>query len=914
MPVKKNLSKNSENAILLHDMASVRPMQVLTTQSELNRLHSHPRMTKYIYSFEEGNKDMKALLGGKGAALAEMSRIGLPVPPGFIITTESCELFLKEGGYPPGFFPEFEQKLMELEKKTGKKFGNSENPLLVSVRSGAAISMPGMMDTILNLGLNNHTLIGLINQTKNERFCFDSYRRFVQMFGDVVLGVEKEFFEEAISKVKRQRGVKLDTELDSKDLSGLVTEFKKIIKQKTKLSFPEDPHQQLKLAIEAVFNSWNNERAKTYRKIHKITGLHGTAVNIEAMVFGNMGDESGTGVAFTRNPSTGEKEFYGEYLMNAQGEDVVAGVRTPQKIETLKKIMPEVYEELLEIKDRLEKHYRNMQDIEFTIENRRLFILQTRNGKRTGQAAIKIAVDMVSEGLLTQEEALLQVNPELLKQLLHPTLDPNVQKTVLARGLAASPGAATGKVVFTAEDAVLWTENGEKVILVRKETCPEDIHGMYSAQGILTSMGGLTSHAALVCRGMGKPCVAGSSDIHVDYKKKVFVVSSGELIKEGDIITIDGTCGEVMLGALPMKPPGISENFKIFMNWIDKRRKLRVRTNADTPKDALQAREFGAEGIGLCRTEHMFFQKDRIPKMREMILAKDEKGRRKALLKLLPLQRNDFKEIFKVMNGFPVTIRLLDPPLHEFLPENPQKVEALAKQMRVSVHELQTIIDQLHEINPMLGHRGCRLGITYPEIYEMQVRAILEAAIEVASKKAKVLPEIEVPLVGTLTELEYVTNQIKKILKEYEKDVSFPIKIGTMIELPRACMVADEIAKIADFFSFGTNDLTQTTYGFSRDDAGKFLSKYMELGILETDPTETIDQKGVGELMKICVKLGRSVKPELEIGICGEHGGDPKSVEFCHEIGLDYVSCSPFRVPIAKLAAAQAKIRASQST
>lgn len=888
-----------------------------------SRLHSHPRpdfpkpdsqgmSKKYIYSFEEGNKNMRDLLGGKGSALCEMTNIGLSVPPGFIITTETCELFLKGGDYPPGFWEAFEEKLHELEKKASKKFGGTENPLLVSVRSGAARSMPGMMDTILNLGLNNHTLVGLINQTKNERFCFDAYRRFVQMFGNVVLGVNSKYFEEAIEKVKQKKGVKLDTELSASDLSGLVTEFKKIIKKESGKHFPEDPREQLKLAIEAVFDSWNNERAKTYRRIHKITDLKGTAVNIQMMVFGNMGETSGTGVAFTRNPSTGEKEFYGEFLMNAQGEDVVAGIRTPQRISELKRLMPHVYEELEDIKEKLEAHCKDMQDIEFTIEREKLFILQTRSGKRTGQAAIKIAVDMVKERLLTENEAILKVEPELLKQLLHPTFDPSVKRELIARGLPASPGASCGKVVFTAEDAVLWTENGEKVILVRKETCPEDIHGMYSAQGILTAMGGLTSHAALVCRGMGKCCVVGSSDIHIDYGRKLFVAKGGKteiIVKEGDIVTLDGTRGEVMLGALKTRDPELSEDFKIFMGWVDQYRKLRVRTNADTPKDAMLAREFGAEGIGLCRTEHMFFQEDRIPKMREMILAKDEEGRAKALKKLLPLQRSDFAKIFEVMDGYPVTIRLLDPPLHEFLPENPQKIEALARQIGVSVSEVQNMVEKLHEINPMLGHRGCRLGITYPEISEMQVRAILEAAIESSRKGVKVFPEIEIPLVATVNEFEFCRTQILKIIEEYKGEISFPIKIGTMIELPRACVTAHEIARVADFFSFGTNDLTQTTYGFSRDDAGKFLPQYLDAGILETDPTETLDRKGVGELMKICVSLGRSEKPDLEIGICGEHGGDPRSVEFCHEIGLNYVSCSPYRVPIAKLAAAQAQIK-----
>lgn len=863
---------------------------------------------KFIYSFSEGKADMKSILGGKGAVLADMTRIGLPVPPGFTVTTETCHFYHTQKKYPEGFWNDFDIYLKALEKKSGKGFGSETNPLLVSVRSGAAVSMPGMMDTILNLGLNDKTIQGLIKKTRNERFCYDAYRRFVNMFGNVVLGISHEKFEEAMDGVKKAAGAKLDTELGVKELKRLVELYKRLVEKETGEDFPTDPYTQLKLAVEAVFKSWNNQRAKTYRKIHNITGLLGTAVNIQSMVFGNMGETSGTGVAFTRNPSNGEKEFYGEFLMNAQGEDVVAGIRTPQKISELKKIMPRVYSQLLEIQKKLELHYKNMQDIEFTIEDGKLFILQSRNGKRTAQAAIKIAVDMVKEKLISQNEAALQVDPMQLNQLLHPAIPASHRGKILCKGLPASPGAAVGKVVFTPEDACKWTENAQKVILVRKETSPEDIQGMFTAQGILTSMGGMTSHAAVVCRGMGKPCVAGCAAIQVDTKKKVFIC--GEIVvREGDTITLNGSTGEIILGEVELMEPKMSNDFKLFMSWVDKIRKLRVRTNADTPHDAKVARDFGAEGIGLCRTEHMFFQEDRIPKMREMILAKDTAGRKRALEKLLPLQREDFIGIFTAMDGFPVTIRLLDPPLHEFLPTTHGQVENLAIAMGVTIDDVKRVADGLHEINPMLGHRGCRLAVTYPEIYEMQVRAIIEAAIAAHNIGVKVLPEIEVPIIGMAAELKLIRRLVEEIINRYQNEIKFTVKIGTMIELPRACLTADELAPYADFFSFGTNDLTQMTFGFSRDDVGKFLPAYLDKGLLERDPSETIDRKGVGELMKICVKLGRSVKPKLEIGICGEHGGEPLSEEFCHKIGMNYVSCSPYRVPIARLAAAQAQLK-----
>ncbi len=855
---------------------------------------------------------MKPLLGGKGAVLADMTKLGLPVPPGFTLSTEACRYFHEQGDYPNGFWSEFEGYLARLEKETGKEFGSKKNPLLVSVRSGAEISMPGMMDTILNLGLNDETIQGLIAKTQNERFCYDAYRRFVNMFGEVVLGTEHEVFEHIIQQIKQKRDVKLDTELGAEDLKELVGLFKKEIKKQTQKEFPEEPKQQLRLSIEAVFDSWNSQRAKAYRKIHKITGLLGTAVNIQSMVFGNMGNTSGTGVAFTRNPSTGEKEFYGEFLMNAQGEDVVAGIRTPQKIEQLKKVLPQVYKQLLDIQKKLELHYRNMQDIEFTVEKGKLFILQSRNGKRSIQSAIKIATDMVKEKLISQSEALMQIDPEQLNQLLHPTISSTYKGKAICKGLPASPGAAVGKVVFSAEDACHWTDNTEKVILVRRETSPEDIQGMFSAKGILTSMGGMTSHAAVVCRGMGKPCAAGCSTIHIDTQRKV-IICGDTIIREGDIITLNGSTGEVFLGKAELEQPAITPEFITLMKWVDGLRKLKVRANADTPQDAEIARGFGAEGIGLCRTEHMFFDEERIPQIREMILAKDVVGRKKALAKLLPHQKSDFLGIFKVMDGYSVTIRLLDPPLHEFLPTTQAQIEELAQTMKVTIQELKQVIDSLHEVNPMLGHRGCRLAVTYPEIYEVQVQAIVEAAIEAQKKGIKVHPEIEIPFIGMPSELKMLRGLIEKVIASYGTKITFEIKIGTMIELPRACLTADEIAPYADFFSFGTNDLTQMTFGFSRDDAGKFLNHYLEQGLMARDPTETIDQKGVGELMKLCVKRGREVKPDLEIGICGEHGGESKSVEFCHQIGLNYVSCSAYRIPIAKLAAAQAAIRPSLS-
>lgn len=866
---------------------------------------------KYVYAFSEGSADMRDLLGGKGANLAEMTKLGLPVPPGFTITTEACNYYLLNEGYPEGFFEEMKEKLAELEGNMGKRFGDVKDPLLVSVRSGAKVSMPGMMDTVLNLGLNDETVKGVIAKTKDERFAYDAYRRFVQMFGDVVLGVEHELFEEALEALKEKKGVKLDTELEAEDWKGLVETFKKIIKKNTKGGFPEDPEDQLRLSVEAVFKSWNNKRANTYRNLHGIPHNIGTGVNVQAMVFGNMGNDSGTGVAFTRCPSSGEAMFYGEFLMNAQGEDVVAGIRTPLPLEKMKKDMPKIYNELDMIKDRLEKHYREMQDLEFTIEKGRLFILQTRSGKRTAQAAVQIAVHMVEEGLIDKNEALLRVDPDQLKQLLHPSIDPHEKYDVLAKGLPASPGAAVGRVVFDADTAADWAEDGEKVILVRKETSPEDIHGMHAAEGILTSTGGNTSHAAVVCRGMGKCCVAGAGAITVNKKALKFTVGD-TVVNEGEVITLNGTKGEVVVGEVPMCEPELGSAFMTLMEWADEVREMKVRTNADTPEDCQVARDFGAEGIGLCRTEHMFFAEDRIALMREMILSKDdEKGRVKALDKLLPVQKKDFMAIFEVMEGLPVTIRLLDPPLHEFLPETDQrgKTEALAKDMGLDFETLKDVIENLHEVNPMLGHRGCRLGITCPDLYAMQVRAILTAAIECHKKGIMVRPEIEVPLIGDVNEFMAVKSIIENVIEDLKKGIEFEYKIGTMIELPRACLTADEIAEEADFFSFGTNDLTQMTYGFSRDDVGKFLPQYLEDAIVPEDPTSTIDREGVGSLMKTCVTLGRQIKPDLEIGICGEHGGDPRSVEFCHQIGLDYVSCSPYRVPIARLAAAQAVIK-----
>ncbi|MFA6550260.1 MAG: pyruvate, phosphate dikinase [Candidatus Gracilibacteria bacterium] len=864
--------------------------------------------SKMIYAFEEGNKDMKTLLGGKGANLAEMTNLGLPVPPGFTITTDMCNYYLENNSLPETFDAMLNERIAELEAKLGKKFGDIKNPLLVSVRSGAAISMPGMMDTILNLGLNDEAVEGLALKTQNPRFAYDSYRRFIQMFSDVVLGVDHEHFEEEIDKIKRAKGVKLDTELTAEDLKNLIVEYKKVVKAHIGADFPQEPLKQMKLAIEAVFESWNNSRAIHYRRINRVTSIKGTAVNIQAMVFGNMGDTSGTGVCFTRNPATGEKKFYGEFLMNAQGEDVVAGIRTPQSIDQLAEVMPKSYEQLLEIQAKLEKHYRDMQDMEFTIEEGRLFILQTRNGKRTAQAAIRIAAEMIKEGVISEDEAVTRIDPYILDSLLHPTIDPKAKKNVVAKGLPASPGACTGKVVFSADDAVTWTEKKEKVILVRKETTPEDIHGMNVAEGILTSMGGMTSHAALVCRGMGKPCVAGCSAISVDKNTKTIKIGD-VVVNEGEIISLDGATGSVILGEVAMVKAGVSGDFGVIMGFADRERKLRVRTNVDTPFDAKVAMDFGAEGVGLCRTEHMFFQEGRIDNVREMIMSKSEEGRRKALAKLLPYQREDFVGIFEVMTGLPVTVRLLDPPLHEFLPEKEAKIRELSKTMNVSFDDLMSVISSLHEINPMLGHRGCRLGITYPEIYEMQAQAIIEAGIEASRKGAIVKVEIEIPLVANLNEFKAMKELVLNVIAKYKDAITFDYKIGTMLELPRACLIADKLAEIADFFSFGTNDLTQTTYGISRDDVGKFMGAYIDKGIFERDPSESIDKEGVGELMKMAVNKARSVKPNIDIGICGEHGGDPDSVKFCHEIGLNYVSCSPYRVPIARLSAGQASIK-----
>ncbi len=861
---------------------------------------------KYIYSFSEGNQKMKDLLGGKGANLAEMTNLGLPVPPGFTITTEVCNYFLEKNEYPAGFEHDLNEKLDELEHAIKKTFGSKSNPLLVSVRSGSKFSMPGMMDTILNLGLNDDTVAAMIEKTGNDRFCYDSYRRFVTMFANVVMGVGHDHFEEALEVVKKEKGVELDTDMGAADWKKLVGIYKEIVKTHAGREFPEEPREQLRMAIEAVFSSWNNKRAITYRNMHGYAHNLGTAVNVQSMVFGNMGEQSGTGVAFTRNPSTGEHYFFGEFLLNAQGEDVVAGIRTPEKIDMLKEKIPAAYERLDEIQKKLEAHYRDMQDIEFTIEEGKLYMLQTRNGKRTAAAAIKVAIDMVAEGLITKHEALKRIDPNQLQQLLHPSIDSKAKLEVLAKGLPASPGAAAGKIVFNADTAYDMAATGEKVILVRKETSPEDIHGMHAAQGILTSTGGMTSHAAVVARGMGKCCIAGCKDAHVDEATKTLRIH-GEVFGEGDVITLNGSTGEVIRGLAPMKEPELTEDFETLMAWADEVREMKIRTNADTPFDAEVGRKFGAEGIGLCRTEHMFFDTDRINLVRQMILSKDATDRAAPLKMLQAMQREDFKGIFRVMNDLPVTIRLLDPPLHEFLPDTDAKIKALAQDMGVEFDALRKIASSLHEINPMLGHRGCRLGITSPEIYEMQVRAIFEAGKAVVLDGVKPIIEIEVPLVGDVSELKRIRTMIFEVAAEMAP-LNFSWKVGTMIELPRACVTADQIAKEADFFSFGTNDLTQMTFGMSRDDAGSFLPFYTEQGLYKNDPTETIDQEGVGQLMRIAVKLGRSTKHDLEIGICGEHGGEPKSVMFCQEIGLNYVSCSPYRVPVARLAAAQACI------
>jgi len=880
---------------------------------------------KYVYFFNkgqsEGDASMKELLGGKGANLAEMASLGIPVPPGFTLSTEVCRYYEEhDGAYPDGLSSEVEQNLHRLEQATGMRFGDPEAPLLISVRSGAAVSMPGMMDTVLNLGLTDETVKGTIERTGNERFSYDSYRRLVQMYGDVVLGLKPQSeteidpFEEILDVLKGKKKVKLDTELAASDLKELVSSFKVVIKERLGVEFPQDPKEQLWGAITAVLESWNNPRAIKYRELNQIHGLIGTAVNVQAMVFGNMGEACGTGVAFTRNPATGENVFYGEYLMNAQGEDVVAGIRTPQPISTLKGVMPEAYEELLQIRDTLENHYRDMQDVEFTIQNGDLYMLQTRTGKRTAAAAVRMAVEMVNDGAISKKEAILRVTPEQIEQLLHPTFDPaeEARATQLTKGLPASPGAATGAVVFSAEAAEAAASEGKKVILVRIETSPEDIGGMNAAQGILTARGGMTSHAAVVARGMGKCCVAGAGELSIDYTKGEFLVN-GQTVKEGEPISLNGSIGAVYLGVVPTVEPELSGNFGTLLSWADEIRRLGVRTNADTPHDAATAVRFGAEGIGLCRTEHMFFEGERIIAVREMILAEDEAGRRTALSKLLPMQRDDFEGIFRAMEGKPVTIRFLDPPLHEFLPHDEEGQREVAQVMGVSVERIKEKVESLHEFNPMLGHRGCRLGITYPEISEMQVRAIMEAACNVFSAGVKVHPEIMIPLVGNVKELTLQRELSEKVIKEVlaEKGLTkkeIPYKIGTMIEVPRAAVTADEIAKEAEFFSFGTNDLTQMGCGFSRDDAGKFLKEYVQKGIYDQDPFQVLDQAGIGKLVKMTCELGRKTRPEIKLGICGEHGGEPSSIHFCHKVGLDYVSCSPYRVPIARLAAAQAAL------
>lgn len=882
--------------------------------------------SKYVYFFgkgkAEGSAGMRELLGGKGANLAEMTSLGIPVPPGFTISTEVCELYYKNGkAYTDEIVKQVEENLAKLEEAMGHELGNPDNPLFVSVRSGAAISMPGMMETILNLGMNDKTVLGFAAQTSNERLAWDSYRRFIQMYGSVAKDIPHHDFEDVLSGLKKEKGVELDTELDADDLKELVARYKELYKRVKGEDFPQDTKEQLWGAIDAVFNSWENERAIKYRQINNIRGLKGTAVNVQAMVFGNFGDDSGTGVCFSRDPSTGENVFYGEFLMNAQGEDVVAGIRTPEKLSTLAEQNPDVYKQLVEVKDKLEKHYKDMQDMEFTIEHGKLFILQTRNGKRTGRAAVKIALDMHEEGLISREEAVMRVSPAQIDQLLHPMIAASDRKSnkAIAKGLNASPGAAAGKIVFTAPDAEKAAEAGEKVILVRKETSPEDIGGMHAAQGILTSTGGMTSHAAVVARGMGKPSVVGCKDVVVDGESCVI---SGQSFKKGDWITIDGGTGEVFAGSLNLVQPEITDELKKFLEWVDEIRLsadrkncpekgFRVRTNADTPEDAKKARDFGAEGIGLCRTEHMFFEKGKIEAFREMIIADSETARKKALEKILPLQKKDFVGIFKEMAGLPVTIRLLDPPLHEFVHMSESELEELSKSSGIPKDVIRHRVDSLKEQNPMLGHRGCRLGITYPEIYEMQAEAIMSAACEVASSGDAVIPEIMIPLVGSEKELTYLKECIvavaDRVVSSYKADVTY--KVGTMIEVPRAALVADRIAEYAEFFSFGTNDLTQMTFGFSRDDVGSFLPHYLALDMFENDPFASLDTEGVGQLVSLAAKRGREKRANIKLGICGEHGGDPASIEFCYKTGLNYVSCSPYRVPIARLAAAQAVIR-----
>jgi len=885
-------------------------------------------MSKLIFGF--GDKKAKKIpnsrniLGGKGSNLAEMARLGLPVPPGFTISTKMCEIFYKSNKkLNKKIKIEIKKELKKIEAKTNKKFGDNNNPLLISVRSGSRVSMPGMMDTILNLGLNDKTVEALSKKTANDRFAKDSYRRFIQMYANVVMGVETHHFEEMIDNYKLTKGVLQDTELNSEDWEGLINNFKKLIKEKTNKNFPQDVDEQLFGAINAVFLSWESKRARTYRKLNQIPGDWGTAVNVQSMVFGNMGNDCATGVAFTRNPSTGENKFFGEYLINAQGEDVVAGSRTPRYItkrarekagvkeKSMEETMPKVFTELKNIFLKLEKHYKDMQDIEFTVENKKLWMLQTRNGKRTANAAIKIAVDMVKEKLITKKDAILRIDPNTLDTLLHPTLDDKVEKKIIAKGLPASPGAASGKVVFTADEAERMQNQKEDTILVRVETSPEDIHGMHASKGILTARGGMTSHAAVVARGMGRPCVSGSAEINIDYESKEFKV--GDLvIKEGDTITIDGGSGRVMQGVVPTVKPDISGYFSTIMKWADDFRKLKIRTNSETPQDTKVARSFGAEGIGLCRTEHMFFEEERILSVRQMIVSKDLDGRKVALEKLLPHQKNDFKEIFKIMKGLPVTVRLLDPPLHEFLPKTDKDMEDLARSLNLGVKEIKDRVAELHELNPMLGHRGCRLGISFPEIYEMQCKAIFTALIECKKEKVQsIIPEIMIPLVSTEDELGIMRKLVNKVADKVQKENNIKIDyfVGTMIELPRAALRAAPISRHADFFSFGTNDLTQTTYGISRDDSGKFLNDYIDHKIFDTDPFVSIDKDGVGELVKIATERGRKNNKKLKLGICGEHGGDPKSIEFCSKAGLNYVSCSPFRVPIARLAAAQAELR-----
>lgn len=867
---------------------------------------------KYVYLFSEGNANMKELLGGKGANLAEMTNLGLPIPQGFTVTTQSCIKYYTDG---EKILREVEDEIFDnlkkLEEITGKKLGNAEKPLLLSVRSGARVSMPGMMDTVLNLGLNDRVLETLIK--RNERFAYDSYRRFIQMFSDVVMEIDKSLFEKEIDKIKEKRNVKLDTELTAEDLKQLVQRFKEIYKEKQGHDFPQEPTIQLLEAIKAVFRSWNNPRAITYRKLNDIPGDWGTAVNVQEMVFGNMGEDCGTGVAFTRNPATGENKIYGEYLMNAQGEDVVAGIRTPQKIETLKEINAQAYEDFITYATKLEKYFKDMQDLEFTIESGKLYILQTRNGKRTADAALKVAVDLVKEKLITEKEAVLRIDPKQLDQLLHPNFEKKSLENakIIAKGLPASPGAATGKVVFTAERAVELHEKGEKdLILVRLETSPEDIEGMNVCRGVLTVRGGMTSHAAVVARGMGTCCISGCGEITVNEEERYFVDRNGNKYEEGEYISLEGTTGNVYGERINTVDATVTGDFATIMQWADKYRTLEIRTNADTPRDAKQAYDFGAEGIGLCRTEHMFFESERIAAIREMIISKTYEQRAKALEKILPMQRQDFEGLFREMKGYPVTIRLLDPPLHEFVPKTHEEIQNLAKDMKISVEELENVIQELHEFNPMMGHRGCRLSVTYPEITQMQVHAIIEAAIKVQNEGVKVKPEIMVPLIGDSKEMKYVKEIITKVADEVIKNANTKLDymVGTMIEIPRAALLSDEIAKDAEFFSFGTNDLTQMTFGFSRDDASKFLKDYYSKKIYEQDPFQKIDEQGVGKLVKMSVELGRKTRPDIELGICGEHGGNPASVEFCHRVGLTYVSCSPFRVPIARLAAAQAAI------